>query len=166
MTSVAGKPITGAHALALSVLPPVLTVPPAGFGAPGHAGCSPPSPRDPTALGTPDVFGTAYGGEELWALPFVPAGASWGRSDAAVFDGLVGKEIKIVFGMTSFHSPFRAVEPKGAMIAPVWGPSFHLGSNWDRQPGTEWGAGFVFGMPGCWQVQVGSVGSVYLLVRS
>jgi hypothetical protein len=96
----------------------------------------------------------------------LPEGASWVRPDAAVFDGLVGKQMKIVFGMTAFHSPFRAIGPGGLEILPVWGPSLHTGSNWSRQPGAEWGAGFVFPQPGCWRVSVGSRGDVWVLVRS
>lgn len=47
-----------------------------------------------------------------------------------------------------------------------WGPTFHQSSNWDRQPGTEWGAGFVFDRPGCWRIQVGAWGALWLLIRS
>ena len=165
VTDPTGKRVPGIRPRSVRVLAARPTPPPAGFGALGQSGCSPPSPLDPDAPGTPDVFGTAMG-EELWALPFVPEGASWARSDEAVFDGLVGKEVKIVFGMTSFHSPFRAVGPDGTTLAPVWGPLFHGGSNWDRQPGSEWGAGFVFPVAGCWRIAVGSRGSLYFLIRS
>jgi hypothetical protein len=144
---------------------PIPTPPPTGFGPLGRPDCAPPSPAEPSASPR-DVFGTAVGGEELWALPFLPKGATWGRIDAAVFDGLVGKEIKIVFGMTTFHAPFRAVGPDGTTIAPVWGPSFHGSSNWVRQPGSEWGAGFVFPAPGCWRIGVGSRGDVWIRIRS
>jgi hypothetical protein len=152
--------------LTVRVLPARPTRPPQGFGPLGRPGCNPPSPLDPSSHGTPDVFGTALGLEQLWALPFVPEGASWTRKASAVFDGLVGKEIKIVFGMTSFHEPFRAIGPDGSALEPVWGPTFHSGSNWDRQPGAEWGAGFVFPGPGCWRIAVGSTGSLYFLIRS
>jgi hypothetical protein len=151
--------------LRLTVRAVAPTAAPAGFGPVGHSGCTPPSPADASQKGFRDVFGTAIG-EELWALPFVPQGASWARPDAAVFEGLVGKEIKIVFGMTAFHSPFRAVGPGGSIRVPVWGPSFHSGSNWDRQPGAEWGAGFVFPAAGCWRIQVGSRGDLWFLIRS
>jgi hypothetical protein len=153
-------------ALGVRVRAPRPTRPPVGFGALGQPGCSPASPLDANARGTPDVFGTAYAREQLWALPFVPDGASWARRDAAVLDGLAGKEIKVVFGMTSFHTPFRAVADDGMTLAPVWGPAFHAGSNWDRQPGVEWGAGFVFPSPGCWRIAAGEVGSVYFVIRS
>jgi hypothetical protein len=166
VTNPVGRRVPGVDALAVRVLAPRPTRPPAGFGPLGQPGCSPASPRDPGARGTPDVFGTAFAGEQFWALPFVPQGAAWGRRDAAVFDGVVGKEIKIVFGMTSFHAPFRAVGDDGTTLAPVWGPSFHVGSNWDRQPGVEWGAGFVFPATGCWRIAAGETGSLYFLVRS
>jgi hypothetical protein len=82
------------------------------------------------------------------------------------FDGRVGKEIKIVFGMTTFHAPFRALGPGGTAIAPVWGPSFHGSSNRVRRPGSKWGAGFVFPAPGCWRIGVGSRGDVWIRIRS
>jgi hypothetical protein len=166
VTDPAGRRIAGTRPRAVRVLVPRLTPPPEGFGALGRPGCNPPSPADGSAQGLRDVFGTAVGREQLWALPFVPEGAAWPTPHFAVFDGLVGKEIKIVFGMTTFHTPFRASGPGSTILQPVWGPSFHAGSSWDRQPGTEWGAGFVFPSAGCWRIQVGSRGSLYFLIRS
>ena len=166
VTDVAGRRVPGAQPRVVRVRAPVPTPPPSGFGPLGRPGCDPPSPRDPSTQGFVDVFGTAVGGEELWALPFLPAGASWASSDAAVFDDLAGKEVKIVFAMTTYHQPFRAVGPDGATVMPVWGPEGHSGSSWDRQPGIEWGAGFVFSTPGCWRIRAGSVGDLWFLVRS
>ncbi len=165
VTDAASRRVPGAQPRVVRVRAPVPTLPPEGFGPLGKPGCNPPSPRDPSTQGLVDVFGTAVGGEELWALPFLPAGASWASFDAAVFDGLVGKEVKIVFAMTTWHSPFRAVGPDGATVMPVWGPKGHSGSNWDRQPGIEWGAGFVFSAPGCWRIRAGAVGDLWLLLR-
>jgi hypothetical protein len=139
---------------------------PTDFGPLGRSGCEPPSPADRSPRPFRDIFGTAVGDEELWALPFLPAGATWGQTDAAVFDGLVGKVVKIVFGMTAFHAPFQAIGPGGVVVAPVWGPSFHGSSNWIRQPGSEWGAGFVFPEPGCWRIRVGARGDLWILIRS
>jgi hypothetical protein len=145
---------------------PVPTPPPAGFGPLGKRACQPPSPADRSPRPFRDVFGTAVGDEELWALPFLPAGATWAQTDSAVFDGLVGKEIKIVFGMTSFHAPLQAIGSGGAAVAPVRGPTFHSSSSWVRQPGSEWGAGFVFPNSGCWRIRVGSRGDLWILIRS
>jgi hypothetical protein len=152
--------------ISVDVGAPVPTPPPAGFGALGRTGCAPPSPADASSQGFRDIFGTAVGDEELWALPFLPKGATWAQTDAAVFDGLVGKEVKIVFGMTTFHPPLRAVGPDGASISPIWGPAFHGSSNWIRQPGSEWGAGFVFPEPGCWRIAVGTRGDVWIRIPS
>ena len=111
------------------------------------------------------IFGTAIGGEQLWALPSMPSGATWGRNDAAVFDGLVGKEIKIVFAMTSVAAPFHAIGPDGTTHEPVWRRG-HIGRTWVGEPGHQWGAGFVFPEAGCWRIRVGPRGDVWLLVRS
>lgn len=166
VTDRAGEQVHGAGARTVRVLAPRPTPPPRGFGAVGAPGCSPASPLDPNAKGTPDIYGTALAGERLWALPDVPEGAAFARRDRAVFDGLVGKEIKIIFGMTAFHAPFRALGPSGQVLDPTWGPSFHSSSNWDRQPGVEWGAGFVFPVAGCWRIETGAFGAVYLSIRS
>jgi hypothetical protein len=154
------------QSIAVQVRPPVPTPAPAGFAPLGQPRCEPASPADRSSRSFRDIFGTAIGGEELWALPFLPKGATWARTDAAVFDGLVGKEVKIVFGMTTFHRPLRAIGPNGESASPVWGPTLHGGSNWIRQPGSEWGAGFVFPEPGCWRIRVGSRGDVWMLLRS
>ena len=166
VTDPTGRPVSGAAALVVRVRAPRATAPPEGFGALGKPGCDPPSPASGSVTGLRDIFGTALGGEELWALPFLPAGASWPTPHFAVFDELVGKEIKIVFAMSAFRPPFWAIGPGGQELEPVWGPSFHKGSNWIRQPGSEWGAGFVFPEPGCWEVRVGARGSVFFLIRS
>ena len=166
VTDSAGRRVPGAQPRVVRVRAPMPTPPPSGFGPLGKPGCDPPSPRDPSTRGFVDVFGSAVGGEELWALPFLPAGATWASRDAAIFDGLAGMEVKIVFAMTfGYFAPFRAVGLDGTAITPVWGPSFHVGSNWGH-PGAEWGAGFVFPAPGCWRIEVGPRGNVWLLLRS
>lgn len=153
--------------ITVDVRVPRTTAPPAGFGSLGRPGCDPASPvRDPEpAGGFREIFGTALGGEQLWALPFLPDGASWARFDRAEFDGLVGKEVKIVFAMTSYRTPFGAIGPDGAALEPAW-VSRHLGANFARIPGPGWGAGFVFPEPGCWRIRAGSFGDVWLLLRS
>lgn len=150
---------------AVRVGPPLATEPPARFGSLGRAGCTPPSPADAAQRGFRDVFGTAVGDEQLYALPFLPDGASWAQKDMAVFEGLVGKGVKIVFAMTERTPPFRAEGPSGTTIAPVWVQG-HLGPTWVGIPGFQWGAQFVFPEPGCWRIRAGPHGDVWLLIRS
>jgi hypothetical protein len=143
----------------------VRALPPAGFGALGAMGCAPASPRNVTAGGfaATEVFGTAVGAQ-FWAL-----GASTPAGDSASLAGVVGQQEKIIFRMTSgVPSVFYAVAPDGTRVPPLWGPSPHLGSNWDR-PGREWGAGFVFTSPGCWQIHAQSgaaQGDLWIAVAS
>lgn len=150
--------------IAVSVRPPVPTAAPAGFGSLGRAGCAPPSPAGPKH-GFRTIFGTAIGGERLWALPSMPNGATWSRNDAAVFDGVARKEIKIVFAMSAVRAPFHAIGPNGTTLEPVWRRG-HTGRTWVGEPGHQWGAGFVFPEAGCWRIRVGSRGDVWLLIRS
>jgi hypothetical protein len=136
---------------------------PPGFAAAGAAGCAPASPR----VGA-DAFGTAAGAE-LWGLfAFGPPGARLSGPTLA-YDGVVGKDVKIVFRMTSgLPRAFYAVAPDGTRVAPDWGPEPHLGSSWSR-PGREWGAGFTFTTPGCWTIHAGAgaaEGDLFVAVRS
>ena len=146
------------------------TPPPAGFGPLGQPGCNPPSPRHRADdfFAAAEVFGTSFGGA-FWALfAFQPA-SSWASADAAVFDGLVGRELKVVCRLTGgWPSSFRAFGPTGA-LSPRWSQP-HAGSDWQR-PGYEWGAGFVFPQAGCWEIQAEHAptltsGTVSLLIRS
>lgn len=152
------------QSIAVRVRPAVPTPAPAGFGALGRPGCQPSSPAG-SKYGVRTIFGTAIGGEQLWALPTMSKGATWGRNDAAVFDGLVGKEIKIVFAMTAVRPPFHAIAPDGATLEPVWRRG-HLGAPWVGIAGHQWGAGFVFPESGCWRIRVGTRGDVWLSIRS
>ena len=151
--------------ISIVVRPARPTLPPDGFGALGKPGCRPPSPANRSVEGFKDIFGTAVG-RELWALPFLPKGAAWSTPDKAVFDRLVGKEVKIVFAMTSWQPGLEAVGQDGSVVAPVWGPSGQVGSSSWGRPGIEWGAGFVFPAPGCWQIRVGRASDLWLLLRS
>jgi hypothetical protein len=45
-----------------------------------------------------------------------------------------------------------ALGPQGQQVRPTFGPEFHLGSNWTDHPGEEWGSGFNFPVPGCWDI--------------
>jgi hypothetical protein len=121
-----------------------------GFGPLGAAACAPASPRSGF-----DVAGTSTG-TRLWALfAFNPLGATL-QPETVTFEDVVGKEVKIVFKMTSgVPSVFYARSPVAGRVAPVWGPERHTGSSWARE-GAEWGAGFVFTSEGCWQIHAGS----------
>lgn len=148
-----GKRLIAGHGL-LSVA----AVQPYGFGALGTPGCAPASPSRGR-----DIFGTAVGAQ-LWALPF----AASGDAGAATFTGVVGKDTKIVFKMTSgIPLVFYAVAPDGTRVAPAW-TTPHDSSNWNR-PGAEWGAGFVFNETGCWRIHAGttpSSGDIWLSILS
>jgi len=143
----------------------ISAVAPAGFGPLGAAGCAPASPRNSDGIGLAqgEVFATAVGAQ-LWAM-----NAARTSDDQATLDGVVATQTKIVFRMTSgVPSVFYAVAPDGTRVPPLWGPSPHLGSNWNR-PGAEWGAGFVFTGPGCWQIHAGTPpaqGDFWILIRS
>jgi hypothetical protein len=64
-----------------------------------------------------------------------------------------GDQEKIVWRMTgSGRLTLTAIGPDGRHHRLAWGPDAHLGSNWDK-PGDEWGAGYVFTTPGCWDLR-------------
>ncbi|MBO4210411.1 hypothetical protein [Micromonospora echinofusca] len=65
-----------------------------------------------------------------------------------------GDRIKVVWRMTgSGDLSISATGPDGRVVAPIWGPEPHGGSNWTR-PGDEWGTGWVFPTPGCWTINL------------
>ena len=65
---------------------------------------------------------------------------------------VVHSELKIVWRVTGSGSfGIVGIGPDGRVIQPVWGPEEHLGSTWHR-PGGEWGTGWKFPDPGCWQL--------------
>lgn len=45
------------------------------------------------------------------------------------------------------------VSPDGRVRPLDWGPELHGDSTY-RRPGAEWGIGFSFDEPGCWQVRL------------
>jgi hypothetical protein len=143
---------------------------PPGFGPLGSSGCAPASPRNTGAtsgLGENEVFGTGVGGE-LWTLFILPSDSAWASSTSAVIDGVVNKQVKIIFKFDDGAGSLYAVDPSGVQVKPVWGPESHGSSNWLR-PGAEWGAGFVFDRPGCWRIHVSSgrsFGDAWLAVQS
>jgi hypothetical protein len=63
-----------------------------------------------------------------------------------------GESVKIVWRMTGSGSlRLTASGPHGRRIGLQWGPDFHTGSDYHR-PGQEWGAGYRFPTPGCWDL--------------
>jgi hypothetical protein len=79
-----------------------------------------------------------------------------------------GTEVKIVFRMTG-AGPLRVAltAPDGRDVPLAWGPEAHAGSSYTR-PGDEWGTGYVFDAPGCWQLRLDrdtNAGDVWLQVE-
>lgn len=131
--------------------------------------CRRPSPT--FALGgdrrAPEVRGFA-GRETLWALFFLPRESKWVDGSRAIFSGMRGKQVKIVWRVTG-ASRIRLVArgPSNQRVEPRWGPEPHQDSTWTR-PGREWGTGFVFREAGCWRIDVtgsGVRGLVTLIAR-
>jgi len=108
----------------------------------GAAGCHPPSPQTATTFGPiPQVQGTGHGAQMWGLLMFSHPGPP-----------RVGDQEKIVWRMTgSGLFTLTAISPSGVRHPPVQGPDLHSSSNWDM-PGTEWGAIYVFNVPGCWDL--------------
>jgi hypothetical protein len=91
----------------------------------------------------PQVQGTGHGAT-LWGLLMFPH----------PLPARVGDQEKIVWRMTGTALPLTlaAIGPDGKHHGLLWGPSFHTSSNFDK-PGDEWGAGYVFTEPGCWDLR-------------
>jgi hypothetical protein len=108
----------------------------------GAPGCHPASPVTRFNSFLPLVQGTGRGAT-LWGLLMfrhaLPARA--------------GDQEKIVWRMTGLGPTITllAIGPDGSPHRLLWGPAFHTGSDFD-EPGDEWGAGFVFAEPGCWDL--------------
>jgi hypothetical protein len=91
--------------------------------------------------GFPEVQGIINSPNQFWALLFASEPLP------------TGQDIKIVWRMTgSGPLMLAAYGPAGMRVAPDWGPEVHGGSTWSTHPGDEWGAGFTFPRPGCWEV--------------
>jgi len=100
------------------------------------------------------------GGATLWGLLMFPH----------ALPARVGDQEKIVWRMTGAALPLtlEAIGPEGSHHQPVWGPAAHLSSDWDK-PGDEWGAGYLFTAPGCWDLRAvrgGATADVWLRVIS
>jgi hypothetical protein len=97
------------------------------------------------------VAGTASHGE-LWGLLF-------GQP-------VTGREIKIVWRITGTADlSIEATGPRGEKARRTFFEP-HGASNWSR-PGDEWGSGWVFQVPGCWDVHLtrqDAEGHFYLMV--
>ena len=129
--------------------PPAEQAPAASFAAPqdgeqalGAPGCHPASPITRWQSFLPQVEGTGHGAT-LWGLLMFPH----------PLPARVGDQEKIVWRMTGTGLlTLAAISPDGRHHRLAWGPDAHQGSNWDK-PGEEWGAGYVFTTPGCWDLR-------------
>jgi hypothetical protein len=140
------KPATG-HAAAPT---------PAGHAL-GAPGCHPASPVTGFNGSLPLVQGTGHGAT-LWGLLMFPH----------PLPARVGDQEKIVWRMTGLGPTITllAIGPDGSPHRLLWGPAFHTGSNFDK-PGGEWGAGYVFTQPGCWDLRAvrgAATADVWLIV--
>jgi hypothetical protein len=127
----------------------------------GHAlgarGCRPASPVTVFGGILPQVEGTGHGAT-LWGLLMFPH----------PLPAREGDQEKIVWRMTGTGSPLvlTAIGPGGTRHPLLWGPAEHGASNWNK-PGEEWGAGYVFTEPGCWDLRAvrgGATADVWLTV--
>ena len=63
-----------------------------------------------------------------------------------------GSTTKMAVRMTGSGAlAVHLIAPDGSQRPLEWGPERHGGSNFHR-PGDEWGIGFSFDAPGCWQI--------------
>jgi hypothetical protein len=122
----------------------------------GAPGCRPASPV--SFSGFPQVQGTGRGATR-WGLLIL----------AHPLPPRVGDEEKTVWRMTGTEPlTLEAIGPGGITRRPIWGPDQHEGSSWNK-PGDEWGAGYVFTAPGCWDLRAArgsATGDVWIRVVS
>jgi hypothetical protein len=107
----------------------------------GRRGCRPPTPLRGAPGAFPEVHGTSSRGQ-LWGLvmPQQPLPIR------------VGEEVKIVWRMTGRGAiRLSSRSPRRQLVPLVFGPAPHKASSY-RRPGDEWGAGYRFSQPGCWQL--------------
>ncbi|HSK89241.1 MAG TPA: hypothetical protein VK880_12830, partial [Anaerolineales bacterium] len=101
-----------------------------------------PSPILESPNSFPEVQARMHSEGEIWALLF------FGEAHA-------NEELKIVWRIDApepgTEVRFQAHNEEGTIIQPIWGPTFHPESTWER-PGLEWGIGFNFPEPGCWTI--------------
>lgn len=132
----------------------------------GAPGCRPPSPVAAYGTRLPESQATAVRGS-VGALFFPGSGVRLAQQ-RAIFTGLVGRELKIVFRLTGSGAPsFSATGPRGVKAARTFGPEEHEGSTWERS-GEEWGIDFRFDRPGCLHLHSerrGAASDIWMLVR-
>jgi hypothetical protein len=118
--------------------PTTTPYPAPSLGPLGQPGCKPASPFASMELqGTPGESGTS-----LYGLAFV------GEDELKV-----GVDIKVAWRMTGAGDlTVRLIDPDGHPKTLAWGPEIHGGSTYHR-PGDEWGTGFEFDQPGCWEIR-------------
>ena len=104
----------------------------------GGENCSPPSP----SLG-PVIQGTGSTGVSAYGLMFVSG------VDVIAGDGSTTKMAVRMTGTGALE--VHVIAPDGSQRPLDWGPDAHGGSTFHR-PGEEWGIGFSFDEPGCWQI--------------
>jgi len=126
----------------------------------GARGCKPPSPsgRFPAEIQGTIQSTTARGGE-LWA---------W-LMPGHELPVLSGEDTKIVWRLPydgGDPPKFVATSQDGTEATLDFGPQSHGGSSWART-GAEYGTGFSFSKPGCWDIQVTTgktTGDVWIVV--
>jgi hypothetical protein len=103
-----------------------------------------PSPIQESPNTFPEIQATMHSEGEIWALLF------FGEAHA-------NEDLKIVWRISApgpgTQVNFQAHKEEGIIVQPIWGPTFHPESTWER-PGLEWGTGFNFPEPGCWTITV------------
>jgi hypothetical protein len=68
----------------------------------------------------------------------------------------VDEQVKIVWKITGVGElHLTSIAPDGRVHPLQWGPDAHLlgSSTYRRRPGQEWGAGYLFTQPGCWDLR-------------
>jgi hypothetical protein len=122
----------------------------------GAPGCHPASPVTLISSFLPQVEGTGHDAT-LWGLLMFPH----------ALPAQVGDQEKIVWRMTGTGLlTLEAIGPDGTHHRLAWGPDAHMSSTWDK-PGDEWGAGYVFASPGCWDLRAirgNATADVWILV--
>ena len=122
----------------------------------GRASCQPASP-----LVENETRGTTGGGVGLYGLIFFAGTA---------FPIHVGDEVKIVWRMTGDGDLTATVtSPAGIAVPLSWGPVAHTAGSSYTRPGDEWGVGYQFTQPGCWQLHLArnnTQGDVWLNVSN